>query len=82
MNEYLIIYEWTGSNYSAYAPDLPGCIACGDTMEETEHLMKDAISLYIDELKKDGQAIPEATTKARMMVVGINDCIQGKTSLS
>ena len=42
MNGYLIIYEWTGSNYSAYAPDLPGCIACGDTREETEQLMKDA----------------------------------------
>ncbi|MBT7616964.1 MAG: type II toxin-antitoxin system HicB family antitoxin, partial [Calditrichaeota bacterium] len=46
MNNYLIIYEWTGSNYSAYAPDLPGCIACGDTREETEQLMKDAIILY------------------------------------
>ncbi len=71
MKEYLIIYEWTGTNYSAYAPDLPGCIACGDTMDETERLMKDAIDLYIDELKKDGQQIPEATTKAGMIEVGI-----------
>ena len=71
MNNYLIIYEWTGSNYSAYAPDLPGCIACGDTREETEQLMKDAIILYIDELKKDGQTIPEATTEAGMIEVGI-----------
>ena len=71
MNGYLIIYEWTGSNYSAYAPDLPGGIACGDTREETEQLMKDAIILYIDELKKDGQAIPEATTEAGMIEVRI-----------
>ena len=71
MSEYLIIYEWTGSTYSAYAPDLPGCIACGDTMDETELLIKDAINLYIGELKKDGNQIPEATTKAKMMAVGI-----------
>mgnify|MGYP001773309736 CR=1 FL=1 len=46
MKKYVVIYEWTGKNYSAYVPDLPGCIACGDTLEETEKLMHEAISLY------------------------------------
>ena len=56
MKEYAVIYEWAGENYSAYMPDLPGCIACGDTLEETEELMKEAIELYIETLRDDGRA--------------------------
>ncbi len=70
MKEYTVIYEWAGENYSAYVPDLPGCVACGDTVEETEELMKEAIELYIEALRDDGQAIPEPTTKARPLTVG------------
>ena len=69
MKEYTVIYEWAGENYSAYVPDLPGCIACGDTLEETEELMKDAIELYIETLRDDGQPIPEPTTQARAVSV-------------
>ncbi|MFM7405553.1 MAG: type II toxin-antitoxin system HicB family antitoxin [Cuspidothrix sp.] len=47
MNNYAVVYEWTGSNYSAYVPDLPGCVACGDTLQETEELIKEAIELYL-----------------------------------
>ena len=64
MNEYSVIYEWAGENYSAYVPDLPGCIACGDAFEEIEELMNEAIELYIEALRNDGQPIPEPTTKA------------------
>ena len=64
MKEYTVIYEWAGDNYSAYVPDLPGCVACGDTLEETQELIKGAMALYIEELKNDGKPIPEATTKA------------------
>ena len=38
MKEYAVVYEWTGANYSAYVPDLPGCVACADTLEETRML--------------------------------------------
>jgi predicted RNase H-like HicB family nuclease len=69
MKEYVVIYEWTGQNYSAYAPDLPGCVAAGDTLEETERLMKEAIELYIESLKEMGQLVPEPTTKARPVAV-------------
>ena len=69
MKEYTVIYEWAGNNYSAYVPDLPGCIACGDTLEETKALIKGAIELYIEELKKDGKAIPEPTKKAGPIAV-------------
>jgi len=69
VKEYVVIYEWTGRNYSAYAPDLPGCIACGNTLEETDALMKEAISLYIEALKEGRQPIPEPVTKAKLVSV-------------
>lgn len=69
MKKYLVIYEWTGKNYSAYVPDLPGCIACEDTLEETEKLMREAIALYIEALKEAGQPVPEPSTKAKQIVV-------------
>ena len=65
MKEYIVIYEWTGQNYSAYVPDLPGCVACADTLDETEGLMKEAIELYVEALKEDGKPIPEPTTRAK-----------------
>ncbi len=69
MKEYVVIYEWTGKNYSAYVPDLPGCIAAADTLEETEKLMKEAIELYIQALKETNQPVPEPTTKAKPLAI-------------
>ena len=69
MKEYVVIYEWTDQNYSAYAPNLPGYVAAGDTLEETERLMKEAIELYIESLKEIGQLVPEPTTKAKPVAV-------------
>jgi predicted RNase H-like HicB family nuclease len=69
VREYLVIYEWAGQNYSAYVPDLPGCVAAGDTLEETEQLMKEAIELYIKSLKEMRQPVPEPSTKARPVMV-------------
>jgi predicted RNase H-like HicB family nuclease len=56
---YAIVIEKAGDNYSAYAPDLPGCIATGDTVEEVEREMRDAIRFHIDGLQEDGLPIPE-----------------------
>jgi len=69
MKQYLVIFEKAGENYSAYVPDLPGCIACGDTLEETEQLMKTAIELYIEALKETGQPVPEPVTTARPITI-------------
>jgi predicted RNase H-like HicB family nuclease len=69
MKEYLVVYERAGKNYSAYVPDLPGCVAAGDTLEETEQLIKEAIELYIEALRADGKPVPEPTTKARSVAV-------------
>ena len=53
----------------AYVPDLPGCISTGKTIEETEINIKEAIELYIDTLKEDGQLIPEPSIKAKPIYV-------------
>ncbi|MBE9247705.1 type II toxin-antitoxin system HicB family antitoxin [Dolichospermum sp. LEGE 00240] len=52
-------------------PDLPGCVACGDTLQETEELIKEAIELYLEVLKEDGKPIPEAFTQVGKVAVNI-----------
>jgi predicted RNase H-like HicB family nuclease len=64
-----VIYEETDTGYSAYVPDLPGCAAAGDTIEETEHLMRGAIEMHFAGMRKDGEPIPEPTTKVGMLPV-------------
>ncbi len=62
MHRFLIIIEKAESNYAAYSPDLPGCVAVGDTIEETERNMYEAIQFHIDGMKEDGLPIPEPST--------------------
>ena len=59
-----VIEKVEGSNYSAYVPDLPGCIATGDTLEEIKQLMQEGIEFHIEGLREDGLPIPEPTTQA------------------
>jgi predicted RNase H-like HicB family nuclease len=70
MHRFLIVIEDAGENYSAYSPDLPGCIATGSTREETEQNMYQAIQLHIDGLIEDGLPIPQSTAFAEYVVVG------------
>lgn len=61
--KYAIIIEKTpGSNYSAYAPDLPGCVATGESLEEIQKLMKEGIAFHLDGMRQDGLPIPEPLT--------------------
>lgn len=62
--KYLVIYEKTTTGYSAYVPDLPGCITTGTTLEETEQLIQEAIELHLEGLREDGDPIPEPSTLA------------------
>jgi len=71
MREYVVIFEWAGENYSAYVPDLPGCITTGKTLEETERNIREAIELYIETLRDDGQPIPEPSTRAKPVSVDV-----------
>jgi predicted RNase H-like HicB family nuclease len=62
--KYTIIIEQAEDNYSAYCPDLPGCIATGCTEEETVQRMKEAIEFHIEGLREGKTSIPAPTTKA------------------
>ena len=64
MSKYLIIIEKTGTGYSAYSPDLPGCVATGKTREETENEMKDAIEFHIEGLRLNGDDVPKPSSLA------------------
>jgi len=56
---YLVVFEKAGDNYSAYSPDIPGCIATGSTRGEVEKNIKEAINFHIEGLIKDGSPLPE-----------------------
>lgn len=61
---YAVVIEKADNNYSAYVPDLPGCVATGPTLQTVESEIRDAIRFHIDGLKEDGQPIPEPTSIA------------------
>lgn len=67
--QYTIIIEQAGNNFSAYAPDLPGCITTGQTKEETLRNMREAIEFHLEGLREDGEPVPEPTTTAAVIEV-------------
>ena len=69
MHRFLIVIERAGSNFSAYSPDLPGCVATGATREETEHRMYEAIRMHVDGLVEDKLPVPASTSFAEYVVV-------------
>lgn len=64
MNRYVVVLEGdSATNYSAYVPDLPGCIATGATIEETVRLIREAIALHIGAMRRDGEPVPPPVTR-------------------
>ena len=61
---YAVVIEKADGNYSAYVPDLPGCVATGDTVAEVENEIREAIRFHIDGLQADGIAVPPPTSIA------------------
>ena len=61
---YAVVIEKADGNFSAYVPDLPGCVATGATVAEVENEIRAAIRFHIDGLKEDGLPVPQATTIA------------------
>jgi len=59
---YAVVVEKTENNYSAYVPDLPGCVATGQTVEETEKEIREAIEFHIAGLREDGLAVPQPSS--------------------
>ena len=62
MSKYIVVIEKGESNYSAYVPDLPGCVAAAETIDETETLIAEAIAIHIRGLRDDGIEVPEPTS--------------------
>jgi predicted RNase H-like HicB family nuclease len=66
---YAIVIEKDVSNYAAYVPDLPGCIATGDTLEETEQNIREAIMFHLEGLREEGLPIPQPSSKVEYIEV-------------
>lgn len=69
MHKYLVVIENAGSNFSAYSPDLPGCVATGDTPEEAKANMSEAIHFHVDGLREDHLPVPEPSSVAEYVEV-------------
>jgi predicted RNase H-like HicB family nuclease len=69
MQQYLIVIEKARGNYSAYSPDLPGCVATGQTKEETEARMREGIRMHLAGLAEDGLPIPQPFASAEYVEV-------------
>jgi predicted RNase H-like HicB family nuclease len=63
MKRYAVVIEKMESGYGAFVPDLPGCVAAGDSYEETEQLIREAIPFHIEGMRANGESIPEPTTR-------------------
>ncbi len=61
---YAVVIENANENYSAYVPDLPGCVATGASVKDAEREIRDAIRFHIDGLKEDGLPVPAPTSRA------------------
>jgi len=70
MYRFLIVIEKADHNYSAYSPDLPGCVATGATREEVEQNMHEAIELHVQGMLEDNLPVPESNSFAEYMAVG------------
>lgn len=66
---YAIVIEKAEGNYSAYVPDLPGCVATGATVEETEKSIREAIEFHLDGMREDGTPIPSPSSRVEYIEV-------------
>ena len=68
MLKYLVIYEKTNTGYSAYIPDLAGCVATGKSRKQVERNIYEAMKFHLEGLKLEGLAIPKPQTESEMLV--------------
>ncbi len=67
--EYLVVIEKGDKSYGAYVPDLPGCVAVGETRREVLKLIREGIALHIEAMREAGEAIPPPTSKSELIKV-------------
>ena len=65
--KYLVVVEKAAGNYSAYVPDLPGCVATGGTLEEVQQNIREAVAMHIEGLREDGLPVPAPQTQAEFV---------------
>jgi predicted RNase H-like HicB family nuclease len=70
MYRFLVVIEKADGNYSAYSPDLPGCVATGETREEAQRNMHEAIEMHVKGLLEDNLPVPESQSFAEYVAVG------------
>ncbi len=71
MKQYTVIYERGERNWSAYVPDLPGCVATAKTREDLERRIREAIEFHIDGMRLHGEPVPEPTVQAGTVSVAV-----------
>jgi predicted RNase H-like HicB family nuclease len=69
MRRFLIVVERAGADFSAYSPDLPGCVATGKTRDQATRRMHEAIEMHVAGLREDGESIPRSTSSAEYVAV-------------
>ncbi len=69
---YAIVIENAGNNYSGYVPDLPGCVATGETAEATERLLREAMLLHLAGMKEDGISAPKPSSRVNYVEVPVS----------
>jgi predicted RNase H-like HicB family nuclease len=69
MMRYVIIIEQGPTSYGAYVPDLPGCVAVGETADEVRALIQEAILLHVESLRADGLAVPPPTSQSEYIEI-------------
>ncbi len=69
MSQYLVVIEQADGNYSAYVPDLPGCVATGETGVEVKALIREAIALHVRGLREDGLPVPPPVSRSDYVAV-------------
>ena len=67
--EYLVVVEKGPSSYGAYVPDLPGCVAVGETRREVIKLIREGVKLHLEAMREAGEAIPLPTSKSEVIKV-------------
>lgn len=68
---YAVVIEDAGPNFSAYVPDLPGCVSTGATVAEVERNIREAIEFHLDGMREDGETIPEPSSKVNYVEVAV-----------
>jgi predicted RNase H-like HicB family nuclease len=71
MKKYVAIFERTGTGFSAYVPDLPGCVASGDTKQMAERNIYEAIIFHLEGLAEDGELLPDTMSEAETLLFAV-----------